>query len=441
MFAGKRITLMGLGLLGRGLGDAQFFAEEGAELIVTDLKTKEALHTSMVQLERFPSITFSLGGHRLEDFRKRDFVVKAAGVPLDSPYIAEARKNGIPIEMSTALFSALTSARLVGITGTRGKSTTTSLIHHVLLKKGIPAVLGGNIRGMSTLPLVRELKAEDTAILELDSWQLQGFGEKTLSPHISVFTNFLPDHLNYYKGDKEAYFRDKANIFRFQSEEDTLVLGEELYVERRDDFSSFRGRICIAREKDVSEKLPASLPGSHNKKNLACAIHALSALGISREDALSAIDDFTGLEGRLEYCGIHNGARIFNDTNATTPDATLAGLRALSEGKNVVLIMGGADKTLDMTELIQNIDTRVKKLIFLPGTGTDRLSEFGLSSLSTPYLHTTSLSEAVDTAFAELLHGDVLLFSPAFASFGLFQNEYDRGDQFKLLIANKSVIM
>ena len=224
-FAGKKITVIGLGLLGRAAGDIEFLAECGAELIVTDKKTKAELAESVARLSRFPHIAFILGEHRLEDFRGRDFVLKGAGIPLDSPYIAEARKNGVPIEMSTALFVRLSGVTAVGVTGTRGKSTTTHLIYEILRLSGKKVLLGGNVRGVSTLALLPHVTTNSVAVLELDSWQLQGFHESKISPHISVFTNFLDDHLNYYKNDTDLYFEDKTAIFRYQKNTDFLVAG------------------------------------------------------------------------------------------------------------------------------------------------------------------------------------------------------------------------
>ena len=161
-FENKKITVMGLGVLGRGVGDTKFLAECGADLIVTDLKNAEDLKESLEELKDFPNIQFVLGEHRLEDFRNRDFILKAAGVPLDSPYITEAKKNNIPIKMSTALFAELSGALTIGITGTRGKSTTTQLIYEII-KKGYgrrKVFLGGNIRGVSTLALLKDANPE-----------------------------------------------------------------------------------------------------------------------------------------------------------------------------------------------------------------------------------------------------------------------------------------
>ena len=190
-FRGKRITVMGLGLLGRGVGDARYLAECGAELIVTDLKSREQLAESVAQLKLFKNVIFVLGEHRLEDFNNRDFILKAAGVPLDSPYIAEAKKNNIPVRMSADLFAEISSIPIIGVTGTRGKSTVTHMVHAILKEAGKKVILGGNVRGVSNLELLKEATLEHIAVLELDSWQLQGWGEAKNEPEYFSFYNFL----------------------------------------------------------------------------------------------------------------------------------------------------------------------------------------------------------------------------------------------------------
>ncbi|MBU0612105.1 hypothetical protein KKB58_01605 [Patescibacteria group bacterium] len=245
-FKGKRITVMGLGLLGRGLGYTKFLAECGADLIVTDLKTKEQLATSVKALSKFPKIKFVLGKHRLEDFKDRDMVIKSAGVPLDSVYVAEAKKNNprlggasTPVEMDVSLFAKLAKeVMIIGVTGTRGKSMTTALIYEILSKnlKGKKVYIGGNVRGVATLPILKKVKAGDILVCELDSWQLQGFGEAKISPYISVFTSFMPDHMNYYGGSMKKYFNDKANIFKYQKKGDILIIrpGMKKFISKKD---------------------------------------------------------------------------------------------------------------------------------------------------------------------------------------------------------------
>lgn len=426
---------MGLGLLGRGIGDVAFLAEEGAELVVTDLKSKEELAPSLESLKNFKNITFVLGKHRLEDFRNRDFILKAAGVPLDSPFIAEARKNGIPVEMSASLFAKLSRATIVGITGTRGKSTVTHLLYEILKKaKTSPHIfLGGNIKGISTLQYLKDAQPGDIAVLELDSWQLQGFGESKISPHVSVFTTFLPDHLNYYGGDISKYFYDKAHIFRFHTDNDYLILGHDVDRAIKQQYSEKIKSKIIQADPATVASWNVLMPGEHNRWSAALAYEAAKVFAIPESTIKEVIEQFKGVPGRLEFVKQYKGIKIYNDTNATTPDATLAGLEALkSKDKNIVLILGGADKNLDMTKLITALPQYCKSVILLPGTGTDRIKE---TISGVPVVYATDLSEAVVQALSAATAGDTLLFSPAFASFGLFKNEYDRGDQFNVHIS------
>lgn len=437
-FKDKKITVMGLGLLGRAVGDAAYLARCGADLIVTDRKSEAELAPSLAQLTEFSNITYVLGEHRLEDFRDRDFILKAAGVPLDSPYIAEAKKHEVPIEMSASLFVRLAGIPTIGVTGTRGKSTVTHLIHHVLSQATEDEVLlGGNVRGVSTLALLDKVKDDSLAVLELDSWQLQGFGESHISPQVAVFTNFMDDHLNYYEGNRDVYFADKANIFVNQGAGDVLVTTPAVFA-RAEAYAAARGLtfaqdVALVDESLLPEDWVIPLRGEHNRLNAALALAALRASGLEDEAIRAGMETFPGLPGRLEFLGEYRGVSLYNDNNATTPDATIAALRALGrEGEqNVVLLMGGADKGLELSGLVEAAKRYAKHVMLLPGTGTDRIkSELPEADVC------SSLEEAVQKAVEHAEDGDTLLFSPGFASFGLFKNEYDRNDQFVALIRN-----
>lgn len=426
-FGGKRITVMGLGLLGRGIGDARFLLEKGAELIVTDLKSEDELATSVAELSGFPNVSFVLGEHRLEDFRDRDFILKAAGVPLDSPYIEEARKNGIHVKMSASWFMELADVPVVGVTGTRGKSTTTHMLNAILTKAGWHVLLGGNVRGISTLALLDEVKDDSIALFELDSWQLQGFGEARLSPDIAVFTTFLMDHMNYYHDDMDAYLADKANIFLNQDATDTLVLGsqcadlvEEKYRQK------IAAHVVVTGAHDFRSDWTLQVPGEHNRYDAALAVEAARALEVDDETIQSALASFAGVPGRLEKIATKDGIEFYNDTTATTPDATIAALEALAlEKKPVVLIMGGAEKGLPTDTLMNVLKDRAKHVTLLAGSGTDLIKD-AIEGV----LIAASMNEAVQDAWAHAKEGDAILLSPAFASFGMFKNEYDRGDAF-----------
>lgn len=425
---------MGLGLLGRGVGDTKFLAENGAELIVTDLKTRDELKPSLEILKEFPNIIYVLGEHRFEDFRNRDFILKAAGVPFDSPYIAEAEKNGVPVEMSASLFAKLTPATIIGVTGTRGKSTTTHLIHEILSAafKGTTrqALIGGNVRGLATLPLVREVKKGDVAVLELDSWQLQGFGDSRRSPHIAVFTTFYPDHQNYYKHDMDRYLDDKANIFKYQMSEDVLILGSQVAPLVQARYPDIKSRVIVGTVLPHDWKI--QLIGEHNHENAALAAEAARQCGVQDEIIRSAAESYRGVPGRLEYIRELKGISFYNDTTATTPDAARAALSALGSEKNIILIMGGSDKELDMSGFFAALPAACKRAVILPGTGTQKNREAieALEGEGVVLASASSMDEAVGSAYEGARAGDIVLLSPGFASFGLFKNEFDRGDQF-----------
>ncbi len=438
-FRGKKITVMGFGLLG-GVGDIAFLAESGADLIVTDLKGEADAAPSLEALKRFPNIRYTLGRHELADFRGRDLIVKAPSTPLDSPFVNEARKEGTPIAMWAALFAGFareTGATVVGVTGTRGKTTVTEMIVAILRAAGKPVIQGGNIRGTALLPRVRELTSGTVVVLELDSWKLQGFGEAHISPHVAVFTTLLDDHLNYYHGDRSAYLADKANIFLYQTPSDALILGRqcaatviEKYGDRID------AHVVIADEHKLPDTWTLCIPGLHNRYNAALALSVARALGVDDAVSKKALESFAGVPGRLELVRDANGVKVYNDTTATTPDATLAALDALRDARltkpNVILIMGGADKELDMSALMAKLP-EVKRVVLLAGTGTERIRA-DLPDASV--FHT--LADAVASAFAHAEKGDVILFSPAFASFGMFKNEYDRGEQFDALVKGRA---
>ena len=411
-----------------------FLAKCGAKVLVTDKKNGSELAASVEKLKHYSNVQFKLGGHDPEDFKHCDMVLKAAGVRLDSPEVALARQSGIPVVMSTALFAhyaAEAGVKIVGVTGTRGKSTITHMLHHTLKSVGKRVHLGGNVRGLSTLALLSEVEAGDIAVLELDSWQLQGFGELKMSPHIAIFSNLMPDHQNYYK-NMEEYFADKANIFRYQKPGDTFIAGNGL---------TKRLQTPQPVEALVPEGLPADwmlkVPGEHNRHNAALAAAALLALGLNSEQIRAGLESFEGVEGRLQLVAEKNGVKIYNDNNATTPEATIAALKALHESRSpnreagIVLIVGGSDKGLELGNLAAEIRNSCKTVVLLSGTGTGKLASILDSRFTIPDSSPhDSLSSAVQKALELASAGDIILFSPAFASFGMFKNEYERNDQF-----------
>jgi len=437
-FKDKKITLMGLGLLGRGLGDAKFLAECGADLLVTDIKGKEELKDSFLPLKRFSNIKFVLGKHRLQDFRRRDLIIKSAGIPLDSAYLKEADKTGVSVKMSTALFVKLSKTKTIGVTGTKGKSSTTHLIENILKTAGKKFFLGGNVRGLATLPLLKEAKEGDLVLMELDSWQLQGFGYDKISPNISVFTNLMNDHMNYYKNDVRQYLDDKANIFKYQSEEDFLITSPEVKKIIDERFQGkIKSRIILTGVRDVPDDWNPIIFGEHNKESIAFAIKVGEILGIDKEIVKKGVEQFEGVPARLELVGEAGGVKYYNDTTATITDAAIAALKAIQanteKSPKIVLLAGGSDKNLEFEKFVEEMAGRVKKLILFEGHATDKIVSL-LAPGRFDFVVVSNMPQAFEEAQKAAKKGDIVLLSPGATSFGIFKNEFDRGDQFVDLV-------
>lgn len=435
-FSGKKITVLGLGVLGRGSAVTSFLARHGAILIVTDIKTKEELKSSLSILAKYPKIRYVLGEHRMEDMTSADMVMRSPDVRYDSPYVLAAKDADVPVEMDASLFMKLMpeGVRVVGVTGTRGKSTVTYAIAHILEQaksfKGT-VYLGGNVRHGATLPLLAKVKAGDVVVLELDSWQLQGFGEVKRSPHIAVFTNLMRDHMNYYRGDMKRYAVDKSHIYRWQKKDDTLIMS----LQAKEAVKMYRlpkpkGDVRTGRALFLS--MSTRLPGAHNRLNMGMAAEACRALGVLEKDIVRGVASFPGIEGRLQFLRSIRGVSWYNDNNATCPDATLVALDVFKkEKKPVVLIAGGADKDMDFFGFIKTVPMSVKALILFPGSATDVILA-GLRNAKhvPPVALAENMKEAVRLARDIAVRGDVVLLSPGAASFGVFKNAYERNDMF-----------
>ena len=442
-FKGKKVTVMRIGLLGRGIGDAQYMAEAGAEVLVVDAASKEVMQPAVDQLSQYPNIAWKFGPYDFADFKDADLVLVGAGAPLDEPVLIECRAAGVPLVQSAALFAQLSGIPIIGVTGTRGKSTVTMMIHHVLSYiTGEQILLGGNIRGVSNLQLLSGVKEDSLCVMELDSWQLQGFGWAQISPAVAVFTTFMEDHLNYYerggKSRDEAmadYFTDKAQIFLHQEESGVLVTTPEVFTRAQTLKGVTLGQeVVLADVSILPEDMLLSMPGEHNRLNAALATEALRAVGMTDEEIFEGLATFPGVEGRLQLVATVNNVRIYNDNNATTPAATTVALESLDQGnKNIILIAGGADKNIDVTKLAYAITEHCKNVFLIPGSGTDNL----LGYLDGGDLGVSIMAD-LKTAFAEATRlataGDIILFSPAFASFSQYKNEYERNDEFMGLV-------
>ncbi len=423
LFKNKKVTIMGLGLHGGGVGVAKFFCEQGADVLVTDLKTEIQLEESIKKLKGLP-IKFALGGHKEADFINTDLIIKNPDVSNTSPYLEIARKNNVAIETDISLFFKLSKAYIIGVTGTKGKSTTASLIYHLLKPKYKKVFLAGNI-GVSPLELLNEVKKDDKVVLELSSFELEGLTE---SPNIAVITNIMPDHLNRYKSMTE-YIEAKKIIFKYQTNKDALVLNSKDQI-ARDFAKKAPSKVCYFSSETVDPK-NFKLLGEHNKANLAAAIVVAKLLKISELNIQKAIKTFKGVKSRQQFIKEVNGVKYFNDTTATMPEATVTAIRVFLENfpdSRIILICGGQNKGLKYGELAKLIRERVDEIIMLPGTASDKIKE-ALRDY-TKIHEVYSMQEAVKTAKKLSKKKDVVLLSPAAASFNLFKNEFDRGDQF-----------
>jgi len=429
-FKNKKVLVMGLGVLGRGAGDAEYLAWRGAIVTVTDLKTARELRPSLSRLKKY-KIKYALGGHRAADFTKQDFILKNAGVPLDSPYVKLARQNKIPVEMDESLFTKLAprGVRIIGVTGTRGKTTTTNLIYQILKAARKRVWLGGNIKGVATLPLLDKVRRGDYVVMELSSWQLQGFAEAGVSPEMAVLTNIYPDHLNYYRGDMKRYIEDKAAIFLHQKKMDYFITNKN-NKDCRALAKRARSKVKFFNEIGISNNWKIKLLGAHNLENIRAAVAVGEALRISKAAIKKAVENFQGVPGRLEFIREIDGVKYYNDTTATTPEASLAAINSFPKKQDIILIAGGADKNLDYKILARVIKRRVKFVALLKGAATEKLKKELLKIKYWSFKEIRDMGQAVKIVRRVAGRGEVVLLSPAAASFGLFKNEYDRGDKF-----------
>lgn len=434
IFKDKKITIMGLGLLGRGINDAKFLAKCGANLTVTDLKNEKQLEKALLQLKGL-EIEYILGKHRLQDFKDKDFILKGAGVPKNSKYLKVAKDHKVPIEMDDALFAKHSPCPIIGVTGTRGKTTTTYLIYELLKNnfKDKKVFIGGNIPGIATLPFIEKVKEDSYVVLELSSWQLQGWHDGKISPHISVITNIYPDHLNYYRSMRD-YVYDKKAIYRYQTEEDYLILNKDNPASK--EFAKeAKSKIIWFSKNEIPASWKLKILGDHNRENAAAAIKVAEILRVDKQNIKKSIENFKALPNRLELVRNLKGVSYYNDNNSTTPEATMAALHSFPS-KDIILIAGGSDKKLVFKEMARKIKQKTKAVIIFEGSAQEKLHKELKKINCHSVFFVDSMKEAVKQAKLTAKSGDVVLLSPGCASFGLFLNEYDRGDQYIKAVKN-----
>jgi UDP-N-acetylmuramoylalanine--D-glutamate ligase len=455
-FKNKRITVFGLGTNMGGIGTVKFLIDQGVrEVIVTDIKSREELGTALEKLAKYKNVTYVLGQHRPEDFTRVDMVIKNPIIPWTNEYVKLAEKNKIPVEMDSSIFFLLCKAPIIGVTGTKGKTTTAALTAHILEQSGKHVVRAG-IGQAGVLPMLEKITPESVVVFELSSWRLSALSHIQKSPHIAVVTNIYPDHLNYYK-TLESYVADKRNIFLFQKQNDSVIANaEDVLV--RDIVQDAPGRtLWFSASKPIEgdgmwrteevlfvrqgEKESVFLPldqmpllGEHNIGNVLSAALACLVFGTKLEQVRTGVKSFPGVPHRLEVVAEKQGVRYINDTTATIPEAAIAALRSFAEP--VILIAGGSDKRLEFDEFAKAILAYSKGLILFKGAATEKILQALKKNLpeedkEKQLAVVESMEKAVELASRNALPGDVVLLSPGATSFGIFKNEFDRGEQFR----------
>lgn len=420
-YTGKKIAVLGLGIEGK---DAiNFLLGKGATVTLFDKKYEEELDFSEIDKSKLSLVTgerYLEGG--LTDF---DIIVRSPGVYRYIPEIVEAEKSGVIITSAIKIFFDEAVCKIIGVTGTKGKGTTSTLIYEILKAAGKEVFLSGNI-GKPSLELLPRLDPDSWVVLEISSFQLI---DMEVSPNIAVVLNITLDHMDWHK-DREEYIKAKENIVKYQRPTDFAVINEE-YQSSKDFAKVAKGKTVFFCKGSLEEKFKEQLilRGEHNLENIAAAVSVARCIGVSDETILKTVRSFKGLEHRLEMVGAISGVTFYNDSFATGPQPTIAAINSFSEPET--LILGGSDKGLDFGQLREVINNKENvKNILLIGLIGSRIGQ-GLEGKNIINLGHVPMDEIVKKAFEVTQKGGVVILSPAAASFDMFKNYKDRGNQFK----------
>lgn len=430
LYKDKRVLILGLGINQGGVGATKFMAQVGANVRVTDLKSKEELKNSLDQLKVFSNIDYILGKHRNQDIDWADIIIRNPAIKPGNPYLEYALSHNKTVEMDLGIFVQFISPeKIIGVTGTKGKSTTASLITKALEAGNIPVVFAGNI-GKSMFDVLEVVKDDTLVVLELSSFQLQGLVSHQVSPKYSVITNIYPDHLNYHSS-MEEYIETKRLIAKFQKNDGFLFLNKDDKITNTLEFiKGLNSQIVYFSADDLPEGFHPKLLGKHNLLNSACALKVAATFNIDLEKAKAAIENFEGIDFRMQLIGEFNGINVYNDTTATSPQAAIWDIMTLS---GCILIAGGTNKSLPYKELAKTIDQHAKSVYFLMGDATDQIKKY-ITKTEKIKGEYNNLETLVRDVLREAKSGDIVLFSPGAASFNLFKNEFDRGRQFNEVV-------
>jgi len=443
---GKKVLVVGLGK--SGLAAALFLRHRGAQVTVSDVRSAEALAKDIPALLE-AGIMVEAGGHGLLTFRRQDLIVVSPGVPLDTPELAQVKSFGLPVIGELELAARFIKGRLLAITGSNGKTTTTGLVGEILKEAGLATLVGGNI-GVPVVELIEKSTDETWSVLEVSSFQLES--TEQFHPAIGVILNITPDHLDRH-GTFENYARAKERIFLAQDEHDFLVLNADnartaqaasraaakvywFSIEHPVEQGSWvdDGNVLYRSAEDAAIELVmplAGIPlkGAHNVENVLAAVCAAHLAGAPVDAIRCAVEKFHAVEHRLEFVAAIGGVEFYNDSKATNVDATAKAVAAFSNG--IHLILGGKDKNSDYTQLAQLLRERVRA-VYTIGSAAAKI-ESQLRGVVKIYSCET-LDNAVSTAASAARPGEVVLLAPACSSYDQFENFEDRGHVFKELV-------
>ncbi|MFA5359584.1 MAG: UDP-N-acetylmuramoyl-L-alanine--D-glutamate ligase [Patescibacteria group bacterium] len=424
----KKIAILGLGL--ENLALVKYLLKHKIKCEITVCDARENIEekikgTGSRVKPGMTKIFWQLGKGYNKNLEKFDILFRAPGWSLDCPGIKMAKKKGVKISSPMQLFFKLSPTKnIIGVTGTKGKGTTSSLIYKILETSGKRVWLGGNI-GVAPFEFIDKIKKNDWVVLELSSFQLE---DMEVSPHISVITNFYSEHLapadpnnpNYHKTLKD--YRDaKINIAKWQSKKDYFILNSKLKNIKAN------SRKVYFKKSELTSKLI----GEHNKENIAAAVEVAKIIGIKFETIKKAVANFKGLEHRLEFVREIKGIKYYDDSFATTPEAAIIALKSFNQP--VVILLGGADKGSDFKQLAKEVKKRCKFVVLINGKATPRIKKqllkFGYENNRMKLVN--NIEDVIKIAKAKAAAGDVILLSTACASFGMFKNYKERGNLFK----------
>lgn len=419
----KRVVVMGLGHFGGGIAVSRWFAQQGARVLVTDKESPEKLAPAKAELADLP-LEYRLGEHRTEDFTSADLVVASPAVKRDNPFLLAAQNAGVPVTTEIVLFLERCRAKILAVTGTKGKSTTTAMLGKIVAMRH-KTFVGGNI-GKSLLFELPNIAPTDFVVLELSSYMLELLDETLFAPHVALITMIAPDHLDRH-GTFENYIHAKQAIVRKQTPSDFAVVNEE------NEFSLSFGNHTKAQviRYGVAGRKPIALriPGKHNQLNVQGALAAAQCVGCTWEDAQQALKDFKGLPHRLELVHEAHGVQWYNDSIATIPQAAIAAMDAFPVG-TVLQIVGGSDKKIPFGDMAKELAQRAKAILAIGATGPTIATLAQASSPKAQVINCQTLQNAVAKAKELAKSGDTVLLSTGCASYDQFVNFEQRGELF-----------